>query len=191
MAESIGETEISFTAEKRIGCGHLYLIIVFRNGTFHRILAKSGGSTDTACADATLAPLLAALTFGIRRVCTKGELIALIAGCRHNRCTKPTLADPKTRPAKSCADAVGIVLEEKLLPLWVYHQILDVPLDSAGGTSSSTEHELSGEILFPSHHPLRSKMPSDVVEPQHIPDSRVSPSPSFDPHTSSPQKLAP
>lgn len=148
MEESIGKVEVSFTTEKRIGCGHIYLTIMFRRGTFHRLLAKSGGTCDTACADAILAPLLATLTFSIRRVCTRDELVALIEGLRFHRCTKPVLSDPKHRPAVSCSDAVGIILEEKLLPLWIDHSL-----------RANTDEVLTGELLLPEDHPLHTNSP--------------------------------
>jgi hypothetical protein len=112
--ECIGTTYPSKTYKRLTGCENLYVTIVFtidkerkNKIEFLRVI----GSGDNECGAAMYEAIADQTTFALRRARNEWELRQIIKNLRHHRCNKFSVGR-----AKSCADAIGEIIEKEIFP---------------------------------------------------------------------------
>jgi len=112
--QPIGTTLNSRTYRKEVGCGHIYLTLVFREDKPNRIdyVKIEGCKKRNDCGNAPLEAIADLLSFSIRRIRNQHEADAIIKALSNHRCNRVI---PNPDHIVSCYDAIGKVLKKELI----------------------------------------------------------------------------
>jgi len=103
------EIKPSFTYQKTVGCGNIYVIFVEHHNTnFHKVYIRGAMSRETGCANSWFGGIAGILTYSLRRGFTEKNVEnALINQLKNHRCNNMVVGT-----ALSCADAIAWALNE-------------------------------------------------------------------------------
>ncbi len=109
LENDIGSTKGSETQKRVVGCGNVYVTIVYRNKSkkiFDSVIVTPPRKEE--CGGAMTAPLARVVTFALRRVLDSGkELADLLRQLSNHRCEKYTVGC-----LLSCSQALADVLRD-------------------------------------------------------------------------------
>jgi hypothetical protein len=110
--EDIETTWKERTYQQQTGCGNLYVIVAYKHDTESKNkieFIRVAGDGNNDCGESMWEAIADQTTFALRRARNEWEIKQIIKNLRHHRCNRFIAGR-----SKSCADAIGSVLEKEL-----------------------------------------------------------------------------